>query len=101
MIDHGRTDHGSRTERWVASRWPAIRARGLWHFVLVKGVAFWGGLMFLAMLAMTGLRLGFDHPRYLLMAAVALPLCAIGGLGWGLLTWYFNERVFRALQSLK
>ena len=58
-----------------------------------------GGLMFLAMLAMTGLRLGFDHPRYPLMAAIALPLCAIGGVAWALLTWYFNERILRALQQ--
>ena len=93
------TDYGSRAERWVAEKWPAIRAAGLWRFVLLKGVAFWGGLMFLAMLAMTGLRLGFDHPRYPLMAAIALPLCAIGGVAWALLTWYFNERILRALQQ--
>lgn len=93
------TDYGSRAERWVAEKWPAIRAGGMWRFVLVKGVAFWGGLMFPAMLAMTGLRLGFDHPRYPLMLAVALPLCAIGGAVWALLTWYFNERIFRALQQ--
>ena len=93
------TDYGSRSERWIATRWPAIRARGVGRFVLVKGVAFWGGLMFAAMLAMTGLRLGFDHPRYPLLAAIALPLCAIGGAVWAVLTWYFNERVLRALQQ--
>ena len=92
------TDYGSRAKRWVSANWPAIHARGMWRFVLLKGVAFWGGLMFLAMLVMTGLRLGFDHPRYPLLAAIALVLCAIGGLFWGLLTWYFNERIFRALQ---
>ena len=93
------TDYGSRAKRWVSANWPAIHARGMWRFVLLKGVAFWGGLMFLAMLVMTGLRLGFDHPRYPLLAAIALVLCAIGGLFWGLLTWYFNERIFRALQQ--
>ena len=93
------TDYGSRAKRLVSANWPAIHARGMWRFVLLKGVAFWGGLMFLAMLVMTGLRLGFDHPRYPLLAAIALVLCAIGGLFWGLLTWYFNERIFRALQQ--
>ena len=39
------TDYGPRAERWVAEKWPAIRAGGLWRFVLLKGVAFWGGLM--------------------------------------------------------
>ena len=93
------TRYGSRAERRIAARWPAIRARGMWHFVLVRGIAFWGGLMFVAILAMTGLRLGFDHPRYPLLAALALPLCAIGGLAWGFLTWIFNERIHRALQQ--
>ena len=95
------TDYGSRAERRIAAKWPAIRARGMRHFVLARGVAFWGGLMFVAMLAMTGLKLGFDHPRYLLLAAIALPLCAIGGLVWGVLTWFFNERIFHALQQQK
>ena len=95
------TDYGSRAERWVAEKWPAIRAGGLGRFVLVKGVALWGGLMFLAMLVMTGLRLGFDHPRYPLLAVIAAALCAIGGVAWALLTWYFNERIFRALQQRK
>ncbi|HSD18192.1 MAG TPA: hypothetical protein VLC71_13155 [Thermomonas sp.] len=93
------TDHGSRAERWVAQKWPAIRARGQWHFVLVKGVAFWGGLMFLAMAALMAHRFGIHHPRFPLLMAVALPLCALGGLCWGLLTWFFNERVFRALHN--
>ena len=42
---------------------------------------------------------GAAHPKFPLLLAVALPLCAIGGLGWGLLTWYFNERIFRALHT--
>ena len=95
------TDYGSRTERWVAGRWPAIRARGMWRFVLLKGVAFWGGAIFLFMAVMMLIQFGISHPRFPLLMAVALPLCAIGGLGWGLLTWYFNERVHRALQQLK
>ena len=92
------TDYGSRAERWVATRWPAIRARGMWHFVLLKGVAFWGGLMFAFMVATMLYRFGPAHPRFPLLLVVALPLCAIGGLAWGLLTWFFNERVYRALQ---
>ena len=95
------TDHGSRAERWVAVRWPAIRARGMWHFVLLKGVAFWGGLMLAFMAIAMTLQLGIAHPRLPLVLAVAVPLCAIGGLVWGLLTWFFNERIFLALQQQK
>ncbi|QIL20872.1 hypothetical protein [Thermomonas sp. HDW16] len=93
------TDYGSRAERWVATKWPAIRARGMWHFVLVKGVAFWGGLMLAFMTVMMLIQLGPSHPRLPLVLAVAVPLCAIGGLVWGLLTWIFNERIYRALQQ--
>jgi multisubunit Na+/H+ antiporter MnhB subunit len=91
------TDYGSRAERWVATRWPAIRARGMWHFVLLKGVAFWGGLMFAFMTVLMLLQLGPAHPRLPLVLAVAVPLCAFGGLCWGLLTWIFNERIHRAI----
>jgi prolipoprotein diacylglyceryltransferase len=93
------TEYGSRAERWIATRWPAIRARGMRRFVLVKGVAFWGGLMFAFLAAMMLIQFGPAHPRFPLLMAVALPLCAIGGLAWGLLTWFFNERVYRALQN--
>ena len=95
------TDHGSRAERWVATRWPAIRARGMWRFVLVKGVAFWGGLMLAFMAIVMTLQLGPSHPRLPLVLAVAVPLCAVGGLAWGLLTWLFNERIFHAIQQQK
>ena len=95
------TDYGSRVERSVATKWPAIRARGMWRFVLVKGVAFWGGLMFAFMTVMMVLQLGLAHPRLPLVLAIAVPLCAIGGLAWGLLTWIFNERIYRALPNLK
>jgi prolipoprotein diacylglyceryltransferase len=93
------TDYGSRAERSVATRWPAMRARGMWHFVLVKGVAFWGGIMLAFMAVVMTLQLGIHHPNLPLVLAVAVPLCAIGGLAWGLLTWIFNERIYSALQG--
>jgi len=93
------TGYGSRAERQVAEKWPALRARGMWRFVLVKGVVFWGGLMFAFMAVAMAVQLGIAHPRLTLVIAVALPLCAVGGVTWGLLTWYFNERIFRALQQ--
>ena len=95
------SEYGSRAERSVAAKWPAMRAGGMWRFVLVKGVAFWGGLMLVFMALMMVLQLGIDHPRLPLVLAVAVPLCAIGGLCWGLLTWIFNERIYRALQQRK
>lgn len=95
------TEYGSRAERRIAAEWPAIHAGGMWRFVLLKGVAFWGGLMLAFMALLMTVQLGIDHPRLPLVLAVAVPLCAIGGLCWGLLTWIFNERIFHALQQRK
>ena len=66
----------------MRERWPAIRARGLTHFLLVKGMLLWGGAMFVAMGAFSAWRLGLDHPRLPLMLAVTALLCALGGLVW-------------------
>jgi len=94
-------DSGSRAERWVATRWPAIRARGLWHFVLLRGVLFWGGLMFVAMLVMMAMKFGITHPRFPLLVGVDAGLCLVGGLVWGLSTWFLNERLHRVLLTSK
>jgi len=91
------TDYGKPTYTWLAGKWPAIRARGMRHFVLVRGLAFWGGLMFAFMLATTWIKFGPQHPRFALMVLVAAALCAVGGLVWGLLTWTVNERIFRTM----
>jgi len=93
------THHGSRAERWVRERWPTIRARGFARFLLVRGLLAWGGIMAIAMIVMTTLRLGLDHPRLPLLLGIAVPLCATGGLLWGALTWWVNERIFLSLTS--
>ena len=87
------------TLRWVSRHWPAIHARGIWHFLLVKGVVLFGGAIFVLMALLMLLQFGLWHPRLPLVLGVAIPLCAIGGLAWAMLTWYFNERVYRALHS--
>ena len=89
----------SRNERWLRERWPAIRARGGARFVLVRGLLTWGGIMAIAMAVMVTLRLGADHPRLPLLLVVDVALCAVGGLLWGALTWWINERLFRSLTS--
>lgn len=90
---------GSRAERWVRERWPAIRARGALRFLLVRGVLQWGGLMAAVVTAMLALSLGIAHPRLPLLLAIALPLCAASGLLWAALTWWINERIYLSLTS--
>jgi len=92
-------DYGSRTERWIATRWPAIRAKGMAHFVLVRGLLVWGGAMFALSVVMTWVKFGPQHPRFILLLCVAALLCSVGALVWGGLTWTINERIFRNLDS--
>jgi hypothetical protein len=76
-------------------KWARMRARGPWHFVLVWGVLVWGGFMFLVMgLGFTGLLLGAGAYAPKLLALNAW-LWLAGGLLFGMLTWYGNERLFR------
>ena len=86
-----------RTGQWLRQHWPAIRNRGIARFVLVRGALMWGGILLVAMAAMVTLTLGMDHPRLPLLLVIAVPMCATGGLLWGALTWWVNERLFRSL----
>jgi hypothetical protein len=90
---------GQRTESWIRERWPVIRARGFTRFVLVRGLLVYGGAMAMVVAVMVTLTLGTNHPRLPMLLGIAVPLCAIGGLLWGALTWWINERLFRSLTS--
>ena len=88
-----------RTEQRIRERWPAIRARGFARFVLARGLLAYGGIMAMVVAVMVTLTLGTEHPRLPMLLGLAIPLCAIGGLLWGALTWWVNERLFRSLTS--
>ena len=90
---------GQRTEQRIREHWPVIRARGFARFVLVRGLLTYGGIMATAIAVMVTLTLGTAHPRLPMLLGIAIPLCAIGGLLWGALTWWVNERLFRSLTS--
>ncbi len=92
-------DYGKPTTRWLGNRWPAIRAKGMAHFVLMRGLLFWGGLMFAFSFALTWAKFGPEHPRFGLLLGVSAGLSAVGGLAWGVLTWTINERIFRNLEQ--
>ena len=79
--------------------WAKVRAKGKWHFILVKGVLLWGGLMFLAM----GVLVPWSThsaseftPRGYMIDAIVFPL---GGLVWGLLVWWLGERNVRNYET--
>ena len=85
-----------RTRHWILQRWHAIRAQGFARFLLLRGLATWGTVLFLVTAAMTTASLGMQHPRLPLLLAVGAALSAVGGLFWASLTWWINERLYRA-----
>ncbi len=92
-------DYGKPTSTWIERRWPAIRAKGMAHFILVRGLLFWGGVLFALSVIMVWVKFGPQHPRFVLLLCVAALICSVGGLVWGGLTWAINERLFRNRDS--
>lgn len=92
-------EHTQRTQRWILQRWPAIRAQGFTRFLLLRGLATWGGLMFVAMAIMVTYKLGTDHPRLPMLIGIAAGLCAFGGMLWAAATWWINERLYRTMNG--
>jgi len=91
--------YGHRAETWTTRRWPAIRAKGRTHFILVRGVLAWGGMMFIAGLVAVWLMHAPSTRALSGYVAIAALLCVLGGLLWGAVTWHLNEKIFRSLPS--
>jgi hypothetical protein len=77
-------------------KWQRVRARGIAHFVLVRGALGWGGSMFAFFTIYFFL---FANPSSAKLSTSevleALVICRAGGLGWGALTWFATERTYR------
>ncbi len=95
------TDYGSSKINRLAKNWPAVRAKGMTHFMLTRGLLMWGGLMFVFFTVVIWVKFGPQHPQFVLLLGVAAGLCAVGGLFWGVLTWTISERIYRSLPSSK
>lgn len=81
-----------RMHRW----WEHLRRRGVTHFVIVRGLLAWAGSMF-AFFTLSPLL--FYFPSNVTFTSALLlkigVICIVGGLAWGLLTWYVNEFLYR------
>jgi len=73
--------------------WRAVRAKGIWHYIVFRGLLFWGLTMFILMAivlpAVRGERLEAD--LLILNAAV----WSLGGLMWGGLTFLLNDKMIQ------
>ena len=74
-----------------------MRAKGRVHFVLMRGVLLWGGLMTTAIYVML---LASARTQSLHMGTVwpLVPLiCLPAGAFWGLLSWHWNDYLYKKL----
>jgi hypothetical protein len=71
-------------------KWESTRARGMKHFVLVRGVLSYGLAMFVAMTFFV--HHGELTPKFIAISAV---LWLIGGAAFGVASWYLLEILYR------
>ena len=88
---------------WTPNRlcwWEKTRIQGKRHFVLWRGVIFWGGFMFVFMQLWQYVFWYYRYHSappamgaYLLISAIVYP---IGGWWWGNIIWAMTERSYQA-----
>ena len=75
--------------------WSRVREKGAARFILVNGMVWYGGPMFLIIgLLSPVVRHAGQMPTTADLALSAL-VWALAGLAWGALTWHFTEHNFR------
>ena len=75
--------------------WSRVRDRGAARFILVSGLGWYGGMMFIIIGLLSPLVRNAGQlppPAHIALSAV---VWAAAGLVWGALTWHFSERNFR------
>ena len=72
------------------AKWERTRSRGFLHFVVVWGLCYFGGLMFVGSRVIDSLsgRDPFAHLTFTVLLYVAT------GLAWGTAVWAMNEYLF-------
>jgi hypothetical protein len=80
---------------WLQRRWPAIRAKGLVHYLLVRGLLLWGGGMTLAMVAMLLLAARRQDLRLEAVWPLVPLFCLPAGAFWALISWHWNDYLYR------
>jgi len=73
-------------------KWSGIRARGVRHFILVRGLLIFG----VSALAVSLIIPAFFGQSVFVWRSIVetLLICAAGAFVWAVVTWYLNERAF-------
>jgi hypothetical protein len=66
------------------AKWERTRAKGMWHFVLLCGGVFWGGMALMAAFIYRWDQL-----------PIVLSIYLVAGLVFGLVTWFVGEYRYR------
>ncbi|HEX3534233.1 MAG TPA: hypothetical protein VHT23_08425 [Gemmatimonadaceae bacterium] len=93
-------------------RWLQIEAKGMKRFVLIRGLVGWGGLMAVAFmivdyfhwkrLADAGVFSSEEaHAIYLSGMSVGIAICLVGGLAFGIITWWAIRLMWRIHEGRK
>lgn len=82
---------------WLERRWPAIRAQGKARFVLVRGGLVFGGAMTLGVYALLWMAARRQSLQLHSVIPLVPALCVPAGLLWGLITWHWNQFLYRKL----
>ncbi len=78
------------------ARWQRIKERGIWRFVLLRGVLGWG----VPMAVFGTIYEHVSHKEEALPPYFIVGLCLAGGFIWGLGMWFVTMRSYsRALQA--
>ncbi len=77
------------------SKWERTRAKGIWRFVLLYGVLFWGGLSIIANASFNMITGTFVSSRL----SLTVPVFLVSGFVFGLALWLVGEYMYRNSSS--
>lgn len=78
------------------AKWERTRAKGMWRFVLLSGVLFWGGLVIIFWSIYRYLVRGLG---FLDELSFTVPIFLAAGFVFGLTTWLIAEHKYRKSSS--
>ena len=78
-------------------RWEKTRSKGKWNYIFKYGVLFWG--LGTAVLYSLFFSLFNKWCSFLEVLPLSIVLFPLGGIGYGVATWYSNEKVYHKLKN--